>query len=199
MARKTRDACFSKRRRLKAKSEAKTTKRHSPPKRALSLWLTRPICRARVFGMSSARGVFSGAVPRVWHGTPPHRGRRGVTRGAASRAAATPNDASSNLGTDSGKTSASPSSANAFSAVPHSGYHRQVGFKRSFFEGWYFRVTLPDVRDNLSLIYHVYDPDLPESSRRVAGAQVCTPGGGTYFPFTTFCLPVYSPSLTSTH
>jgi len=62
--------------------------------------------------------------------------------------------------------------------VPHSGYHRIVGFPRPFFEGWYFRVTLPETRDNLSLIYHVYDPDLTSSTRRGAGAQACTPGGG---------------------
>ena len=60
----------------------------------------------------------------------------------------------------------------------HAGYHRIEGFPRPFFEGWYFRVTLPTTRDNLSLIYHVYDPDLPRSERRGAGAQVCTPGGG---------------------
>ena len=62
--------------------------------------------------------------------------------------------------------------------MPHSGYHRIVGFPRPFFEGWYFRVTLPEMRDNLSLIYHVYDPDLTSSTRRGAGAQACTPGGG---------------------
>ena len=65
--------------------------------------------------------------------------------------------------------------------VPHSGYHRTVGARRPFFEGWYFRVTLPEARDNLSLIYHVYDPDLRDSPRRAAGAQVCTPGGGYLF------------------
>lgn len=65
--------------------------------------------------------------------------------------------------------------------VPHSGYHRTVGARRPFFEGWYFRVTLPEERDNLSLIYHVYDPDLRDSPRRAAGAQVCTPGGGYLF------------------
>ena len=42
----------------------------------------------------------------------------------------------------------------------HAGYHRIEGFPRPFFEGWYFRVTLPTTRDNLSLIYHVYDPVL---------------------------------------
>jgi hypothetical protein len=42
-------------------------------------------------------------------------------------------------------------------------------------------VTLPEARDNLSLIYHVYDPDLRDSPRRAAGAQVCAPGGGYLF------------------
>ena len=59
--------------------------------------------------------------------------------------------------------------------VPHSGYHRTVGARRPFFEGWYFRVTLPEARDNLSLIYHVYDPDLRDSPRRAAG---CPAGRG---------------------
>ena len=42
-------------------------------------------------------------------------------------------------------------------------------------------MTLPEARDNLSLIYHVYDPDLRDSPRRAAGAQVCAPGGGYLF------------------
>ena len=61
--------------------------------------------------------------------------------------------------------------------TPHSGYHRRVGVERPFFEGWYFRVTLPRERQSASLIYHVYDPDLPSSRRHGAGAQVCAPGG----------------------
>jgi len=73
---------------------------------------------------------------------------------------------------DSGDGAGSPNTR-----TPHSGYHRIEGFPRPFFEGWYFRVTLPEIRDNLSLIYHVYDPDLRRSERRGAGAQVCTPGG----------------------
>ena len=60
--------------------------------------------------------------------------------------------------------------------TPHSGYHRRVGVERPFFEGWYFRVTLPRERQSASLIYHVYDPDLPSSRRHGAGAQVCAPG-----------------------
>lgn len=61
--------------------------------------------------------------------------------------------------------------------TPHSGYHRQRGVARAFFEGWYFRFTLPRARESVSLIYHVYDPDLPDSKRAGAGAQVCAPGG----------------------
>ena len=56
--------------------------------------------------------------------------------------------------------------------TPHSGYHRRVGVERPFFEGWYFRVTLPRERQSASLIYHVYDPDLP-SSRRHGAARRC--------------------------
>jgi tocopherol cyclase len=61
--------------------------------------------------------------------------------------------------------------------TPHSGYHRQVGVDRAFFEGWYFRFTLPDSRESASLIYHVYDPDAKDSKRASAGAQVCAPNG----------------------
>ena len=65
--------------------------------------------------------------------------------------------------------------------TPHSGYHRLVGCPRPFFEGWYFRISLPETRENISLVYHVYDPDLPNSARRAAGAQVCAPGGKYIF------------------
>lgn len=83
------------------------------------------------------------------------------------------------------QTSASSASDAADAAerlrTPHSGYHRLVGFPRPFFEGWYFRVTLPEARDNISLVYHVFDPDLPDSPRRGAGAQVCAPNGKYIF------------------
>ena len=44
------------------------------------------------------------------------------------------------------------------------------------------RVTLPRERQSASLIYHVYDPDLPSSRRHGAGAQVCAPGESIYTP-----------------
>jgi len=61
--------------------------------------------------------------------------------------------------------------------TPHSGYHRQRDVPRAFFEGWYFRITLPRSRSSACLIYHVYDPDIQASKRRSAGAQICTPNG----------------------
>ena len=57
--------------------------------------------------------------------------------------------------------------------TPHPGYHRIEGFPRPFFEGWYFRVTLPEIRDNLSLIYHVYDPDFQAGASDGARARRC--------------------------
>jgi tocopherol cyclase len=41
--------------------------------------------------------------------------------------------------------------------TPHSGYHWD-GSHRRFFEGWYFRVTLPDVRETFAFMYSIEDP-----------------------------------------
>jgi tocopherol cyclase len=51
--------------------------------------------------------------------------------------------------------------------TPHSGYHWQRG-QRRFFEGWYFRVTLPDIGQSFAFMYSIEDP---------AGGQ--THSGGT--------------------
>eukprot|EP01025_Chloroclados_australasicus_P016918 TRINITY_DN18630_c0_g1_i2.p1 TRINITY_DN18630_c0_g1~~TRINITY_DN18630_c0_g1_i2.p1 ORF type:complete len:459 (+),score=49.22 TRINITY_DN18630_c0_g1_i2:47-1378(+) len=60
--------------------------------------------------------------------------------------------------------------------TPHSGYHYD-GLPRRFFEGWYWRVTLPDVKQSFSLIYSIEDPqgDTPLSG---VGAQVMGPDDG---------------------
>lgn len=41
--------------------------------------------------------------------------------------------------------------------TPHSGYH-WTGSRRRFFEGWYFRVTLPKVGQTFAFMYSIEDP-----------------------------------------
>ena len=41
--------------------------------------------------------------------------------------------------------------------TPHSGYH-WTGTRRRFFEGWYFRVTLPEVGHSFAFMYSMEDP-----------------------------------------
>ncbi len=41
--------------------------------------------------------------------------------------------------------------------TPHSGYHRQTPSNR-FFEGWYFRLTLPDLALTFAFMYSIDDP-----------------------------------------
>ena len=41
--------------------------------------------------------------------------------------------------------------------TPHSGYHWD-GSDRRFFEGWYFRITLPKHRQTFAFMYSIEDP-----------------------------------------
>ncbi|NJO11559.1 MAG: tocopherol cyclase, partial [Leptolyngbyaceae cyanobacterium SL_1_1] len=41
--------------------------------------------------------------------------------------------------------------------TPHSGYHWD-GSRRRFFEGWYYRITLPDVGQTFAFMYSIEDP-----------------------------------------
>lgn len=41
--------------------------------------------------------------------------------------------------------------------TPHSGYHWQGGARR-FFEGWYYRVTLPELGQTFAFMYSIEDP-----------------------------------------
>ncbi|KAH7288283.1 hypothetical protein KP509_31G020300 [Ceratopteris richardii] len=41
--------------------------------------------------------------------------------------------------------------------TPHSGYHYD-GSKRRFFEGWYFKVSIPEVKQSFAFMYSVEDP-----------------------------------------
>jgi tocopherol cyclase len=41
--------------------------------------------------------------------------------------------------------------------TPHAGYHWD-GSHRRFFEGWYYRVTLPEIRQTFAFMYSIEDP-----------------------------------------
>jgi tocopherol cyclase len=41
--------------------------------------------------------------------------------------------------------------------TPHSGYHWN-GIERSFFEGWYLRLTLPKINESFAFMYSIEDP-----------------------------------------
>jgi hypothetical protein len=41
--------------------------------------------------------------------------------------------------------------------TPHSGYHWD-GSLRRFFEGWYFRLTLPELGESVAFMYSIDDP-----------------------------------------
>ncbi|HIK18203.1 MAG TPA: tocopherol cyclase family protein [Leptolyngbyaceae cyanobacterium M33_DOE_097] len=47
--------------------------------------------------------------------------------------------------------------ANQFLQTPHRGYHWQ-GYEARFFEGWYFRVTLPEFDQDFAFMYSIEDP-----------------------------------------
>jgi tocopherol cyclase len=54
--------------------------------------------------------------------------------------------------------------------VPHSGYHWN-GIDRDFFEGWYFRVTLPKPRESFAFMYSIEDR-LGKSNRSSGAVQI---------------------------
>ncbi len=54
--------------------------------------------------------------------------------------------------------------------TPHSGYHWN-GIDRDFFEGWYFRVTLPKIGESFAFMYSIEDP-LGMSERSGGAAQI---------------------------
>jgi len=57
--------------------------------------------------------------------------------------------------------------------TPHSGYHWS-GNGRRFFEGWYFRVTLPEVGHTFAFMYSIEDP-AGNSSYSGGAAQILGP------------------------
>jgi tocopherol cyclase len=60
--------------------------------------------------------------------------------------------------------------------TPHSGYHWD-GSDRRFFEGWYYRVTLPQEKQTFAFMYSIEDPigNQPQSG---GGAQILGPDDG---------------------
>jgi tocopherol cyclase len=56
--------------------------------------------------------------------------------------------------------------------TPHSGFH-WTGNRR-FFEGWYYRITLPQVRQTFAFMYSIQNPGLGEPARGGA-AQILGP------------------------
>jgi tocopherol cyclase len=50
-----------------------------------------------------------------------------------------------------------PQNSLPFIQTPHSGYHWD-GSHRRFFEGWYYRVTLPEPRQTFAFMYSIEDP-----------------------------------------
>ncbi len=54
--------------------------------------------------------------------------------------------------------------------TPHSGYHWD-GSSRRFFEGWYYRVTLPEERQTFAFMYSIEDP-IAGQPHSGGGAQI---------------------------
>ncbi|CAM6089266.1 unnamed protein product [Calypogeia fissa] len=53
-----------------------------------------------------------------------------------------------------------PTAPNRATRSPHSGYHFD-GSSRRFFEGWYFKVSIPEVQESFAWMYSVEDPGWP--------------------------------------
>ncbi|MEM9567112.1 MAG: tocopherol cyclase family protein [Cyanobacteria bacterium P01_E01_bin.34] len=63
-----------------------------------------------------------------------------------------------------------PHSSYPHDVYPHSGYHggQQNGWptQRNFFEGWYFRITLPQERDSFAFMYSIEEAGNSQSSSK---------------------------------
>lgn len=60
--------------------------------------------------------------------------------------------------------------------TPHSGYHFD-GLPRRFFEGWYWKVVMPETGQSFALIYSIEDP-LGNTDQAGVGLQVMGPNDG---------------------
>ncbi|KAL7159342.1 hypothetical protein ABFS83_01G020900 [Erythranthe nasuta] len=54
--------------------------------------------------------------------------------------------------------------------TPHSGYHFD-GTSRKFFEGWYFRVSIPECRQSFCFMYSIESPSFPKKLTALETAQ----------------------------
>ncbi|MBD2089124.1 tocopherol cyclase family protein [Microcoleus sp. FACHB-1515] len=57
--------------------------------------------------------------------------------------------------------------------TPHSGYHWD-GSNRRFFEGWYYRITLPELKQTFAFMYSIEDP-IGQSPVSGGAAQILGP------------------------
>jgi len=69
-----------------------------------------------------------------------------------------------------------------FTQTPHSGYHWDGSYRR-FFEGWYYRVTLPDIGQNFAFMYSIEDP---QGSQPHSGGAVQILGPNDEYLYRTF-------------
>ncbi|KAK3005419.1 hypothetical protein RJ639_016322 [Escallonia herrerae] len=63
-----------------------------------------------------------------------------------------------------------PTPSNRDLRTPHSGYHFD-GSTRKFFEGWYFKVSIPEQRQNFCFMYSVENPVFRRKLNRLEEAQ----------------------------
>ncbi|KAI4337489.1 hypothetical protein L6164_015899 [Bauhinia variegata] len=64
----------------------------------------------------------------------------------------------------------SPTPPNRELRTPHSGYHYD-GTTRKFFEGWYFKVSIPERRQSFCFMYSVENPAFPKKLTALEVAQ----------------------------
>jgi tocopherol cyclase len=62
--------------------------------------------------------------------------------------------------------------------TPHSGYHWD-GYSPNFFEGWYFRITLPSIPDSFAFMYSLENPHRGVT-KACSSAQILGPGDRHY-------------------
>eukprot|EP00878_Enallax_costatus_P029304 GHUV01031756.1.p1 GENE.GHUV01031756.1~~GHUV01031756.1.p1 ORF type:complete len:461 (+),score=103.09 GHUV01031756.1:601-1983(+) len=75
--------------------------------------------------------------------------------------------------------------------TPHSGYHWD-GLPRRFFEGWYFKVTIPENGQSFALIYSIEDPGNANSPVGGVGIQVMGPDDGYICQFSKDIKPFWA-------
>lgn len=72
--------------------------------------------------------------------------------------------------------------------TPHSGYHWQGGRDR-FFEGWYYRVTLPEIAQTFAFMYSIDDPAGRRAGQLYSGGAAQVLGPSDRYLWRTFPNP----------